>query len=250
VNTSGAPGRLAIPGRTPRAGGLYGQVVEALGQDIVNGRLRIGESIYAEQLSQAFGVSRSVVRESLRTLGSMGLIEARPQVGTRVLPRSRWDLLNPMVVYWRGRGSDYLVQQREILELRLGVEAVAARFAATRMAAEQIADMRQHAEAMARALADADQHGYFEADAKFHRTLLEGSGNAVQAQFADVIDAVLSARGTDMRPEMGLLQSESVDLHLKLVEAVAARDSKRAQRCVLDILEETLREYTALAPRQ
>ena len=65
--------------------GLYGHVVDVLGQAIVDGTMHTGQVVYAEQLCEQLGVSRSVVREGLRALSSMGLIEARPQVGTRVL---------------------------------------------------------------------------------------------------------------------------------------------------------------------
>lgn len=245
-----APQSVEVPtvlGRDPRGGGLYGQVVDALGQDIINGKLATGEIVHAEQLSRALGVSRSVVRESLRTLSSMGLVEARPQVGTRVLPRSRWDLLNPRIVYWRGRGSDYLVQQRELLELRLGVEATAARFAATRISAQGCEDLRAHAAAMRRCLTAHDRHGFYEADAEFHRVLLEGSGNAMLAQFADTIAAVLRARSIDSRPEMSEILGESVGRHADLADAVSGRDAARAERCAIEIVEETLHEFGAPA---
>src|SRR5690625_555429 len=73
--------------------GLYAQVVDVLGREIVNGDIEPGTIVYADQLCERLGVSRSVIREGVRTLSSMGLVEARPQVGTRVLPPEHWDVL-------------------------------------------------------------------------------------------------------------------------------------------------------------
>src|SRR5699024_11256494 len=120
--------------RVTRMGsGLHGQIVNTLGQEIIDGSAATGSLMNADELVERFGVSRSVVRECLRTLGSMGLVEARPQVGTRVQPRSNWDLMNPKVVYWRGRGPDYITQMSELLELRMGIESTAAHLAAQRI---------------------------------------------------------------------------------------------------------------------
>lgn len=248
TSTTPAP---ASPSREPRrplarelgGGGLYAQVVDALGQDIVNGRIPVGQVVYAEQLCQQLGVSRSVVRESLRTLSSMGLVEARPQVGTRVLPRSHWDLLNPRIVHWRGRGSDYLVQQRELLELRLGIESTAARLAAERILDADAQELLGHALEMKRCLEAGDPHGFFEADALFHRVLVEGSGNAVIAQFADTIAAVLEARSSDHRPAMSRILADSVGRHIELAEAVIARDARAAESCAHAIVDGTLHEF-------
>lgn len=229
-------------GRDSRGGGLYARVVDALGQDIVDGRMKPGEVVFAEQLCQLFGVSRSVVRESLRTLSSMGLVEARPQVGTRVLPSSQWDLLNPRIVYWRGRGPDYLVQQREILELRLGAEPAAARLAASRITDAAAQELIQHAEAMLVNLEANDPRAFFEADALFHRTLMEGSGNSVIAQLAGTISAVLAVRSIDSRPGMKTLYVDSVERHLRLARAVAARDESESWRWAYQIVEGTIEE--------
>src|SRR5690625_341784 len=110
--------------------GLYAQVVDVLGREIVNGDIEPGTIVYADQLCERLGVSRSVIREGVRTLSSMGLVEARPQVGTRVLPPEHWDLLNPYVVTLRREGPGYVNQMKELLVLRLGIEHATAGLAA------------------------------------------------------------------------------------------------------------------------
>lgn len=219
--------------------GLYAHVVETLGQEIVDGRLAVGELIYAESLSERFGISRSVVRESVRTLSSMGLLEARPQVGTRVLAIENWDLLNPQIIAWRGRGRHAATQQRELLEVRLGVEPVAARLAAERMSDDAAQALLAAALQMRTAQETDDGTLFFDADALFHRLLLEGAGNRVMEQFAGTIGAVLHSR-THLA-ETRLVKA-AVDLHVDLAQALVDRDADRADRLSTQLVAQTLDE--------
>lgn len=233
------------PVRTPgsqRETGLFGDVVHRLGQDIVTGRIAEGEILFTDHLCNALGVSRSVLREALRTLASMGLIEARPHRGTRVLPMASWNLLDSRVIRWRGLGTDYLQQQRELLELRLGVEGVAARLAAMRSDEDDARALLGHAEEMGRCLAAGDRHGFFSADADFHSVLMHASGNLVIAQFSHTISAVLMARSHDLRPGMRELLAESVDRHVGLARAVIAKDPDAAEERARAIVWSTLDE--------
>lgn len=229
--------------------GLYAHVVDVLGQEIIDGVIAPGEIVYADQLCERLGVSRSVVREGIRTLSSMGLVEARPQVGTRVLPQSSWDLLNPYVVKWRGQGPAYAAQMKQLLELRLGIEHAAAGLAAQRITAENATEILQHALVMQQAFLDHDARKFFEMDASFHRLLLEGTDNAVMAQLADTIGATLDARGHDTRPGMHDITAESVANHVRLAEALVARDVESAQRVALALVERTLKEFEEVSAR-
>src|SRR5690625_3172995 len=229
-----------------RAGtGLYAQVVDELGRKIVQGELAPGTIVYAEQLCEQLGVSRSVVREGVRTLSSMGLVEARPQVGTRVLAAERWDLLNPYVVAWRNDGPDYAQQMRDLLEFRLGVEHSAAGLAASPLDETGARQIMEEARAMEVAYRDGDARKFFDHDAEFHRLLLEGTKNVVIAQLADTISAALDARGRDTRPGMHTITEASVRNHLDLAEALAAGDVRQAQVKALELVTVTLEEFEA-----
>jgi len=223
--------------------GLYAHVVDVLGQEIINGDIPAGGIVFADQLCERLGVSRSVVREGIRTLSSMGLVEARPQVGTRVLPQSHWDLLNPHVVRWRGQGLAYVEQMKQLLELRLGIEHAAAGLAARRLSPENSAAILQRAVAMREAFEAGDARKFFEMDAAFHRLLLEGTQNAVIAQLADTIGATLDARGQDTRPGMHDITAESVENHIRLAQALVDGDAAIAQASALTLVERTLHEF-------
>ncbi|MFS2031055.1 FadR/GntR family transcriptional regulator, partial [Curtobacterium sp. CT11-45] len=176
--------------------GLHAQVLETLGQRIVDGVLAPGTVVRPDAVATEFGVSRSVVREALRVLQSLGLVEPRQRVGTLVLDIVSWELLAPTVIGGRGASPWYFAQQRELLELRLGVEPVAASLTAgTPGAAAVLAAATDMTDACGRE----DSRAYLEADVRFHRALLTGSGNAVFAHFAGTVEALLRTRTSESR---------------------------------------------------
>ena len=79
---------------------------------------------------ERFGVSRTVLREALRTLTSKGLIESRPKIGTRVRPRDAWNLLDADVLEWYSRVAKPLQFALKLQEMREMIEPYAAALAA------------------------------------------------------------------------------------------------------------------------
>lgn len=222
---------------------LHSHVVVALGQDIVDERTPPGEILSPEALCARFDVSRSVIRESLRALEAMGMVAARPHVGTRVLPMTEWNLFHPQIVEWRGRGAAYLAQMEEVLEMRFGIDIVASRLAVRRMTDDEVSILNGHVDTMTDAAARGDGSAYLDADAAFHRVLLLGSGNALIAQFAETIEAVLHTRAGDPRRAINALTARSLDNHRALASAVAARDEDAAEAASRRIVDETLQEF-------
>ena len=81
---------------------MSAQVARILGARIVSGEFKPGDSLPIEgELCQAYGVSRSTIREAVKNLAAKRLIEVAPKIGTRVLPFSSWNLLDPDVLSWR-----------------------------------------------------------------------------------------------------------------------------------------------------
>lgn len=223
--------------------GLYGETVELLGQQIVDGTIPPDSKLLAEQICNELGISRPVVREAVRTLAAMGLVESRPQIGTKVLPPSEWDLLNPYVVRWRARGPEYRQQMYELLELRLGIEPNAATLAAQRISPESAAELVDLGERMRKMMLEGRPREYFDLDAEFHAHILKASGNAVIAQLADIIAETLNARGLDTRPDMLNMTEQSIGYHLQLAAAIAAGDASAARKQAEYLVEHTLSEF-------
>src|SRR4051812_683720 len=111
--------------------GLHGQVVHALGLRIMSGQLPEGATIDLPALESELGVSRTVIRESLKVLTAKGLVDARQKRGTIVRDRSRWNLLDADVLRWQAdTPTPELLTQLD--ELRGMIEPGAAALAARR----------------------------------------------------------------------------------------------------------------------
>ncbi len=241
------------------ARGLHAHVLETLGQRIVDGVLPAGTVVRPELVASESGVSRSVVREALRVLQSLGLVEPRQRVGTQVLPVSSWELLAPTVIRWRGASPAYFVQQRELLELRLGVEPVAAALVAGNAGASDdsgsTGDTGSPGQALllaARDMLDAwgreDSRAYLEADVRFHRALLTGSGNAVFTHFAGTVEALLRTRTSESRDTISRWTRDAAVRHEAVALAVVAGDAAAAGEAATALLRVTRDEFIAEAP--
>lgn len=217
--------------REPQDGGLrpteaerrrpepaFARVLEELGTAVCHGRLAPGEAVTLDELEVKTQASRTVVREAVRSLATMGLVEARQRVGIRALPPASWNLFDPRVIRWRLASSERAAQVRMLQEVRLAVEPEAARLAARHSAAESAGPLLDAALALS-ALSGRDSPDDFaDADGAFHRLVLEASGNAMFVQLADVIAAALQDRATHIRTA----DQAAMALHLQLAQHIAA----------------------------
>ncbi|MGF3056730.1 FadR/GntR family transcriptional regulator [Microbacterium sp. YY-01] len=224
---------------------LHSQVVDTVGQKIVAGDLAPDTVINAQQLCSQLGVSRSVVREALRTLASLGLVQARQQVGTRVLGHNSWDLLHPLVVRWRALGPDPVRQLHELLQLRLGLDHVAAALAAQHADDHERTALTDAAATMRRAFQSDDPVAFYTADATFHRMLLTATANPLIQQLAGTIAAALSLRGSDQRRGMHEITDQAVTLHEHLAAAIAVGAADDAAQAAQRLIELSQKEITA-----
>src|SRR4030095_14964908 len=96
-------------------GGLHGQIVHAIGRQILSGKIRPGELLPAQP---GLPASRTVLREAIKVLAAKGLVESRPKTGTRVRPRHAWHLLDPDVMAWQQQDGapprDFLQERRQV----------------------------------------------------------------------------------------------------------------------------------------
>jgi DNA-binding FadR family transcriptional regulator len=217
--------------------GLHADLLDKLGRRLADGELAEGAVLRAEELAARFDVSRTVVREAVRVLESMGMITSRRRVGLTVAPRTSWNVYDPLVIRWRLAGRDREAQLRSLSELRAGVEPVAARFAALRASPEQCGVMTGAVMDMAVHSRSGDLQAYLSADVLFHRTLLAASGNEMLGALADVVAEVLTGRTVH-----GLMPATpdpaAVRLHADVAQAVQARDGAAAHRAMTDIITE------------
>src|SRR5690242_17310675 len=89
----------------PPAAGQHASVLEALGSRIAAGRVGVGAVLTLDGVCSEHAVSRSVAREAIRVLESMGLVASRRRVGITVQPRWRWNVFDPRIIRWRLDGD-------------------------------------------------------------------------------------------------------------------------------------------------
>ncbi|MFC5745244.1 FadR/GntR family transcriptional regulator [Actinomadura rugatobispora] len=217
--------------------GLHGSVLDRLGMLITSADLRPGEVLRIEQLESRFGVSRSVIREAIRVLESMGMVTSRRRVGITVAPRTGWNLLDPRIIGWRLDGGGRDEQLRSLGELRRGVEPVAAALAAVRATPAQCGTLTGAVMQMSVHGRSGDLEAYLEADILFHRTLLEASGNEMLAALTNVVAAVLTGR-THHHLMPAHPEPTAIRWHAEVAQAVQSRDAAAAERAMRDIVEE------------
>ncbi|MGW5239236.1 FadR/GntR family transcriptional regulator [Monashia sp. NPDC004114] len=216
---------------------LHASVLDDLGQQIVWGKLKPHDVLRIDQLDEQYGVSRSVVREAVRVLDSMGLVEARKRVGVTVLPRSHWNVFDPRVIRWRLDGPGREQQLLSLGELRRGFEPVAAELAATHATPEQCGTMVGAVMQMAVHAKSGDLEAYLVADQLFHATLLEASGNEMLAALHNVVAEVLAGRTHhDLMPSTP--NPAAVRMHGDVAQAIQSGDAAAAAAAMHEIITE------------
>lgn len=238
-----------MPLHEPRRGegGLHARVLAELGPAIASGDYPPGTVLRIDDLEERYGVSRTVVREVVRVLEAMHLVESRRRVGITVRRTEEWNVFDPAVIRWRLAGADRSRQLRSLTMLRTAVEPVAAGLAAQAAAPEQCRELTVLAAEMAAAGRAADLDAYLVHDVAFHRLMLAASGNEMFARLGDVVAEVLTGR-TEHHVMFSAPDPEAVALHVRVAEAVWARDTEAAERLMRDICVGALRELDILAP--
>ena len=210
---------------------VHRDVVETLAHRILSGIIKPGESLpNTQNLSSALGVSRSALREAIKVLSAKGMLDVRPRTGTRVLPRSSWNLMDPELLSWSGPILDADLV-RSLLECRKLIEPGAAALAAQRATPAQLAEIEAALAQMdAEALEDRVQ-----ADLNFHVAILRASSNLFLAQWGQTVSSVLLAA---FRLSTGATHSydATFSAHRDVVDAICKRDPAAADRSMRVVL--------------
>jgi DNA-binding FadR family transcriptional regulator len=214
---------------------VHGNTLDRLGESVVAGRYPPGSSIPPEpMLCEELGVSRTVVREAIKSLVAKGLVVTGPKVGTRVLPEEHWNWFDPDVVVWHSKIGLTREFLRDLQELRRVVEPAAVRLAAERATAHDIADIEVAYAGMKAAI---EQGGdYVTSDLRFHQGLLRACHNRMLVQMSKALGALLrtSFEISTSRPDG---PASSLPLHRAVLDAVIARAPHRAEKAILVLID-------------
>lgn len=215
--------------------GPHEAVLDKVGRAIVAGQYEPGTPLDLAVVQQDLGVSRSVVREALRVLDTLGMLRAWPKRGTFVRPRSDWNWLHPLVLSWshdQHRDVEFL---QAVAQMRDIVEPNVAAIAATRRTDADAYDLGAALAAMEGA--DWDIERFIDADVLFHRVLLRATHNELLAQMGGVIESAIRNHDRGVSAQHWV---ESLALHREVADAVSRRSPADAETAMRKVLAQAL----------
>ena len=214
-------------------------LVDTIGTAIVSGDPPKGTVLNIEALSREHGVSRSVTREALRILETLGMIVARQRVGITVLGREQWQLLDPRVIAWRSHADDAQTQLRELMQLRTIIEPAAAELAAVQGTDEQLTAIVRAAEEMTTTYRDRRVAAFTRADLDFHSAIVAAASSSVLTQLSDTVLAALRLRYSGSVPVFDEEGERALAIHVQLADALASRDATAAAGLTRTLVDHT-----------
>lgn len=195
---------------------------------IISGGLDPGDYIPSEaKIAEEYGVSRSVVREGVRELTTLGLIDKHQGRQSKISPKNEWDLLNPnlLAIY-----INYSEQKKQLLEdlfaVRMLVECQAAADAAIRRSDMHLEKMNKLLLKMENAIKEPEK--FLRLDFDFHAEIHRASNNLIVKSILSLLSELLrTSRSFTMQPPKELMGS--LKQHQKCYQAIKAQDPAEAR---------------------
>lgn len=229
---------------TPRRDGPGVELTRRLLEFLLSGELKPGQRIPSErQLAEALQAGRSTVREAIKSLSLLGLLEQRVGDGT-YLSSSTSDLL-PQVIEW----GLLLGEKRldDLLEARYYLEVQLTGWAAARRSEEQLTELREIIQRMRDAGDDFDT--YVQADIAFHLKLAEASGNSVLASVLTNVQSLLRAWASRVIRTAGETKT-SLAMHEPILDAVELADGDAARAAMTAHMDRATARLRASMPER
>ncbi|NJP39127.1 FadR/GntR family transcriptional regulator [Alkalicoccus luteus] len=230
---------------------LSEQLLHELGSSIVQGERKPGELLpKVETLSEMKGVSRTVVRETMKGLSARRLIESSTRTGTVVRDREAWLWWDPDIISWAAAAEENQSFLMQLTEVRLAMEPAAVKLAAKNADEEDIATIRHRFDLLEQSVDNEDD--WVEADAAFHEAILHASHNELMQSLIQTLqEGLYQSRHTTMR----MLQRAgdnsrkmALDLHRDVMTAVIEGKEDEAMarmETLLHTVSHLLKEYEA-----
>jgi len=234
-------GVFGAEGRTYSRRRLHGRVVYELGGRILRGDWPPGATLPTEaELGGELGVSRSALREAIKTLAAKGLVETRPKIGTRVRPRELWHMLDPDVLAWRAAAPDIRHLARELLCVRRIVEPEAAAIAAVRATPADLAAIDAAWQAMV--AAGADPEATVGPDVRLHLAILQATHNDFLISLGALTETAMVA-SIELSSSHPNAPESTLPAHAAVVDAIRGHRPEAARAAMaylLDLTAETI----------
>ena len=202
---------------------VYHEIVDQIRELIAAGRIKPGDRLPPErELAELFKASRNSVRDAIRVLEQMGLIESRQGDGTYVRSVSAEELAEPLALMLLQSRT----QMRELWEVRRVLEPALAEFAASRITDEELEELESILEAQRRKV----EGGFIplEEDTAFHYGIAEAARNTVMLRtFDTLVDLLRQSRERSLQQRDR--PAHSLAGHRRILAALRRRDPEGAR---------------------
>lgn len=217
---------------------LRNTVVADLGRRIVHGDIRSGARFTLDDIQGHYDVSRTVARDAMRILESMGLMYAKRRVGLIVTGVDQWRVLDPQVMSWRLSGPHGETQYRELIELRQAVDPLAAAGAAQNASREIKNEIIQLAGQLRDAADSGDMEELIRVDTAFHELIFTHSGNSL-FRMSPVVLREMIRRGLTIDGQLTRMSDDMLYQHDALALAISSGSAERAREASAYIVNES-----------
>jgi DNA-binding FadR family transcriptional regulator len=208
-------------------------VLDDLVEKVVGGQFAPGSTFPSElELCELYGVSRTVIRESMRSLEEKGLADIRQGQGTTVAPFDRWNLLDPVVLDAAILNDESLATLDDLVAVREALESQMAGDAATRITPDELDELKAILDKLA---GEMDNPGEFvKDDVLFHDVIMRASRNALAKSVVSSVHlhARASNRYTGLALPDELLATQ--EGHQRIYDRLAAHDVEGARTAMHD----------------
>ncbi len=217
----------------PRETTLANQVREQLEKLIIDNRLQPGDRLPAErELARQFGVSRTVIREAVRSLMAKGLLEVRSGSGTMVRAPTAEAVSQSMALFLRAGHPE--LDYRKVLEVRSILEVEIAALAAERRTDEDIRRLQELLDATPGATT---REQYVNLDVGFHAALAQATHNEMFSLLLDsVVEIMRKLR--EMAFDIGSAPQRAARYHAAILEQVKQGNADGARQAMREHLVE------------
>jgi len=189
---------------------LVAFITEDLEEKILHGTFKPGQRLNEAELSRAYGVSQTPLREALRTLQAHGYVTHEPRRGVFVTETS-------------------IEEIEEIFHIRANLESLATYLAVKRCTPEVLAELKKNHREMIRVATQKNVKAYFALNFKFHDLIINASGSRRLIQMIDTFVKQTERFRLDILKFPEMLKS-SIEAHTNIIQMFESGDAKKAER--------------------
>ncbi len=220
------------------------EVTRTIGIDIIAGRYPEGTALPRDaELTAMFDVSRTVLRESVKTLSAKGLLNSKAGVGTRVRERSAWNMFDPDVLGWHLEAGIDKRFLRDLADIRLPWSRAPQRSPPSAGRSDAIAILRDSVVKMRSFASDTIE--FADADLRLHLDVATISANPFMRSIGAVIEAALRASFRLSAPTEEREREITIAAHERIVDGIADRDAEAAAAAMREVIFNGLRRHGA-----